>query len=241
MFGKGIAMRDDAPAPQWLAGKDFTNDWQSRHIPTWTRALHKFRNQPVAVLEIGSFEGLSAVAFLELLPRCRITCVDPFAGYENRATFAHLFAHDYESRFDQNLAPYRDRFEKIKARSVPTLDALRREGRHFDVIYIDGSHERQDVLSDSILAWPLLKVGGVLIWDDYQWEHKTLPPDQRPEQAIDLFRSMFAPCFKELHRGYQLIGEKQSLWPAPNRFHEAAYQLRRTASRLRRSIRKRFW
>jgi hypothetical protein len=39
----------------------------------------------------------------------------------------------------------------------------------FDFIYIDGSHMRVDVLLDAVLAWQLLKPGGFMVLDDYEW------------------------------------------------------------------------
>ena len=39
----------------------------------------------------------------------------------------------------------------------------------FDLVYIDGSHSAKDVLLDSLLAWRLLRPGGAMIWDDYEW------------------------------------------------------------------------
>ena len=37
----------------------------------------------------------------------------------------------------------------------------------FDFIYIDGSHEYQDVLSDLEGAWKIVKPGGIIAGDDY--------------------------------------------------------------------------
>lgn len=39
----------------------------------------------------------------------------------------------------------------------------------FDFIYVDGLHLSQDVLYDALLSFDLLKVGGILIFDDYLW------------------------------------------------------------------------
>jgi hypothetical protein len=34
----------------------------------------------------------------------------------------------------------------------------------------DGSHRARDVLEDAVLSWPLLKVGGIMLFDDYLWQ-----------------------------------------------------------------------
>ncbi len=33
------------------------------------------------------------------------------------------------------------------------------------VIYVDGSHKARDVIADAVLAWALLRPGGILIFD----------------------------------------------------------------------------
>jgi len=37
---------------------------------------------------------------------------------------------------------------------------------HFDFIYIDGAHEAKFVIQDAVLALPLLKPGGYILFDD---------------------------------------------------------------------------
>lgn len=40
----------------------------------------------------------------------------------------------------------------------------------FDLAYIDGSHLRLDVLSDAVMCWALLREGGLMVLDDYEWD-----------------------------------------------------------------------
>lgn len=46
------------------------------------------------------------------------------------------------------------------------------------VVYIDGSHLPQDVLTDAVMAWKLLKNEGIMIFDGWyltaheRWTHK---------------------------------------------------------------------
>eukprot|EP00619_Florenciella_sp_RCC1007_P001097 CAMPEP_0205923184 /NCGR_PEP_ID=MMETSP1325-20131115/15777_1 /ASSEMBLY_ACC=CAM_ASM_000708 /TAXON_ID=236786 /ORGANISM="Florenciella sp., Strain RCC1007" /LENGTH=134 /DNA_ID=CAMNT_0053291351 /DNA_START=5 /DNA_END=409 /DNA_ORIENTATION=+ len=54
--------------------------------------------------------------------------------------------------------------------TLPALMALLRgadEREMFDFIYVDAGHRAVDVMADAILALRLLKVGGVLAFDDY--------------------------------------------------------------------------
>jgi predicted O-methyltransferase YrrM len=191
----------------YFTGKDFSSDWLIRHIPHLKAVLEMKCDSPNMVLEIGSYEGRSAVFFLQYLPLSHVTCIDCW------------LESDYEARFDKNLAPFAGRFRKLKDYSVPAIHKLLLEKESYDVIYIDGGHDRNTVFCDTVLSWPLLKIGGILIWDDWQWE-KELQSEQRPEHAIDLFYVLFRPCLRELHRDYQLIAEKMAEWPSvPNRLN----------------------
>ena len=55
----------------WFRNKSFTSDWSSNHFDTWAEHLAKFRGHAVNVLEIGSWEGRSAIFFWSPFPRAR--------------------------------------------------------------------------------------------------------------------------------------------------------------------------
>jgi hypothetical protein len=218
---------------KWFEGKEFSQDWTSPHYPIWARVLEDWRGRAVEMLEIGSWEGRLAVFFLEFLPRSRLVCVDTFAGapehHENPDWRAALPL--IEKRFDRNTAPYKGRVEKIKSTSVAALDALAGAGRRFDLAYIDGSHLCDDVLVDTLLAWPMLKEGGRLIWDDYGGG-KQLPDAERVQGAVDLFMDWRGGECRALHRGYQVIVEKTAARPASASVF--ARRLRKLGRRLSR-------
>jgi predicted O-methyltransferase YrrM len=196
------------PATEWDAGrwfdhKDFTSDWTSHNFPVWRDLLGQLKDKAIEILEIGSWEGRSAVFFLNYLPRSRLTCVDPFTGNPSFHPGDERYlavARQSEHRFTQNVAEFGDRVEKIVARSVSALDRLGQAARRFDFIYIDGSHEQVDVLADSALAWPLLGAGGILLWDDYEFDVK----EERPKLAIEAFLTVIPGKYEILYRGAQL-------------------------------------
>lgn len=203
-------------APDWIGEYEFTRRWALNHFPVWSRILAPYRDTIRDVLEVGSFEGMSAVYFLRAFPESRLTCIDSFSG-NGRSNLPPTggYVSDFtgiEERFDRNLSRHRARVTKLKSRSVPALDSLVQEGRKFDLIYLDCSHFRADVFTDSVLCWRLLRVGGILIWDDWKWWPEA-PSAERPQHAIDVFRSAFGPCLKTLHRDYQYIVQKTDEWP----------------------------
>ena len=58
------------------------------------------------------------------------------------------------------------KFNKIKNDSVVALRELLKKRIYFDFIYIDGSHNGEDILSDAIESYKLLNMGGIMIFDD---------------------------------------------------------------------------
>jgi predicted O-methyltransferase YrrM len=69
---------------------------------------------------------------------------------------------------------------KHKATSRDFLSAMhaRQVEPCYDLIYVDGSHAAHAALEDLVLSWPLLKAGGLLIFDDYRFRAPTviIPP-----------------------------------------------------------------
>ena len=194
----------------WESDKTFSTDWAGNHFFTWAELLERMREKPVRILEIGSWEGRSALFFLNYLPNSRIVCIDPFEGnVEHHADpYFRALALKTEAQFDLNLAGFADRVEKIKGSSTMTLPELGVQGRRFDLAYIDGSHMAADVYSDATLTWPLMEDGGIVIFDDYEWP---LMDDvrERPKLGIDAFLAAVAGQYRELHRDYQVVIEKR--------------------------------
>ena len=189
----------------WEANKTFSSDWAAEHFFTWAELLHQLRDKRVRILEIGSWEGRSALFFLNYLPHSRIVCVDTFGGNVEHSLDPYWIelALKSESQFDSTLAAFADRVEKIKGNSATILAKLGISGRRFDLAYIDGSHMATDVYSDAVLTWPLMERTGIVIFDDYEWDLMN-EESERPRLGIDAFLAAFSGHYKELHRGYQI-------------------------------------
>jgi predicted O-methyltransferase YrrM len=194
----------------WEEGKTFTTDWAANHFFEWAELLHPLKHKPVRIIEIGSWEGRSALFFLNYLPCSRMVCIDTFGGnveHHLDPYFAEL-APKAESQFDANLAGLADRVEKVKGSSTSVLPRLGVAGRRFDLAYVDGSHMAADVYSDAVLTWSVMDPGGIVIFDDYEWDLMR-NEDERPRLGIDAFLTTVAGQYRELRRAYQLIVAKR--------------------------------
>jgi predicted O-methyltransferase YrrM len=182
---------------------DFATDYVRPHAATWTKYLEQIKSRPAHGLEIGSFEGRSALWFLENIlthSESTITCVD-------------IFESDYEKFFDKNIAisGLQSKVRKLKGDSRYVLRGL--EPKAFDFAYIDGSHVAMDVLTDAVLVWDLIKPGGVIIFDDYDWpgdRNRLEGPAKLAKIAVDAFLAVYAPYIDVIHRDYQIIIKKRT-------------------------------
>ncbi len=147
-----------------------------------------------AILEIGSFEGRSALLWHKIHPEGVITCVDPFGG-EN-------YGDSYEATFDENTKD----LPLIKSRGL-SEEVLPLLSAGYDVVYIDGDHHADAARRDGELAWPLLRVGGIMIFDDYELESL---PDHKPGPGIDAFLESIKGKFELIAKGWQIAIRKDA-------------------------------
>lgn len=155
----------------YAAQGQFSDLWFDRNIVPWTLSFSKIfdRADPVRILEIGSWEGRSTLFLLTYFTRGHLTAVDTWAGNEEHQDKTTWDVLGLEARFDSNVGPLAARLTKRKGSSLHVLPQLLEEDQKFDIIYVDGSHVADDVLTDGITSWRLLKQGGILIFDDFLW------------------------------------------------------------------------
>ncbi|PIQ24745.1 hypothetical protein COW36_23505 [bacterium (Candidatus Blackallbacteria) CG17_big_fil_post_rev_8_21_14_2_50_48_46] len=192
----------------------FHYDWFSPYLSELEPWILPLAGQTgLKILEIGSFEGRSAVWFLEQVltgPEAALTCIDPWQVTPEMIEFEpEVMLAWAEARFDSNTALALQkspaRLIKIKASSEVALPGLPAES--YDLIYLDGSHRARYVLSDLVLAWRLLKPEGLLCCDDYGYR-RFQDPAWNPALAIDSFLACYQGFYQLLHQGYQVILRK---------------------------------
>lgn len=194
-------------------GFRFTEDWFSPHIPLWDSVIERLK--PKRILEIGSFEGRSTCYMIRKAVdygHVDIACIDTWEG---GVEHAGLDFDVVEKNFDHNVQLLLKagllnnvNVYKLKGKSYVELARLITEDFGlFDLVYIDGSHMASDVLLDATMAFKLLRVDGVLIFDDYQrGEQKEL---EHPMIAIDAFTYVNRDKVRKIN--FQLVDEKENV------------------------------
>ncbi len=181
----------------------FSTDGVSANAQIWSKHLAEFVGKPnIHALEIGSYEGRSALWFLAKVltdDASTITCLD-------------LFEEDFDSTFDHNVKASGKGHKLIKLKGDSKF-VLRTLNDKFDFVYIDGSHVAKDVLVDAVLVWDNLKPGGIIIFDDYGLRRspaENQSPALVPRPAIDAFLNVFRHYIDVLHQDYQVIVKKKT-------------------------------
>jgi predicted O-methyltransferase YrrM len=185
----------------------FTEDWFTQHLPTLDPLVAPLAARPARILEIGSFEGMSACYFLWRLPDAQVTCIDTFLfSLEHEAS---QIDDGLEERFDRNIALVdATRGGKLVGDSRRLLLDLVEEHTQFDLVYVDGSHLALDVVIDAALAWRLLRLGGTLVFDDYMWNDVGEDRLLRPAPAVDALLTIVAGKYELLVESAQLALRK---------------------------------
>lgn len=205
----------------------FSADWTSWHFPRWREWLGHLVGTPATGCEIGSFEGRSAVFFLqEILTHqySRLICIDPWeyseeqeiCGGEGTDTRVpeQFDLQQIKRHFIHNTKRWHDRRTINAASSRDVLPNL--TNRSLDFGYIDGSHLACRALEDGVLIWPKMKPGGIVIWDDYEWTANRPPPagwqvePMRPKLGIDAWLAAYHGQYDRLDiRGGQVMVRKR--------------------------------
>lgn len=178
---------------------NFTQDWFSNNIPNFQTCMAAIPEKK-CFLEIGAFEGRATCWMLEngLSDKGSIVCIDPFEVLDFDTT---IDMSAVEARFWSNTNEVRKHYQAVSLTKLPSYRALAQmiEFKYvFDFIYVDGSHAPDVALTDACMAWKMLKQGGVMLFDDYQYPHEPT------KKGIDAFLIVFEGQYKVLFENYQM-------------------------------------
>lgn len=144
--------------------------------------VDQFASRPIKYLEIGTLHGANLLSVLTSYashPGSIAHCIDPWCDYSEYT--------EYQGKQDVNYTTFMNNLtssglhDKVVVHRGYSYDEVPKFERDlFDLIYVDGNHNPDAVMEDAVLSFRILKVGGIMIFDDY-W------PNSPPADGIDGF------------------------------------------------------
>jgi predicted O-methyltransferase YrrM len=201
--------------PDYSRPYAFSDDWFTPKIRLWKRVFASLAGKPgLHYLEIGVYEGRSFIWMLEnvlIHSTSRLTAIDIFIPPEVHRRFLDNIEMSGQEQRVTTIKGY----SQTELRKLPLAS--------FDIIYVDGSHTADDVLTDLVLSWGLLKTGGIIVLDDYLWDGSyfagkgsRLPGELVPGMAIRGFMRTHRNYIELIHLGEQVVLKKRDN-PCPNK------------------------
>lgn len=171
----------------------YTQDWVTGKIPIFTKVVGHLQGLPnLRFLEIGCFEGRSTIWWLQNIlthETSSVVCIDPFTGIEEDAA---LNPPDLFNTFLYNIQEFKHKIQVQKGPSATELCRPEVRNKQYDFVFIDGCHRAKEVLEDAVLTFDLVRSGGIMLFDDYEWGDFNQTPRRTPKLAIDSFFN----CYK---------------------------------------------
>lgn len=158
--------------------RDFLYSEKMEHfydsIPGWStetdqgellKVILQYLDDDLKIAEIGVYQGRQTAMWNTILmnsnKKYEYYAIDNFLNLE-QINFEYF--GNYEKTLE-NLEPIKDKVFIIKNDSL--LESEKYEDEYFDIIYIDASHQYEDVRNDIKHWYPKLKYNGIICGDDY--------------------------------------------------------------------------
>ena len=153
--------------------------------------LHKFldKNKVNAILEIGTFEGLASIWFSKKYlssKNSNLDIVDPFFISDTTTDVQDMTLKNFEYNYSKFKS------DKTKFFKTTSDNFFLKNKKQYDFIYIDGSHELEDIQKDLENADKALINGGIIWCDDYlKPPNCKIPMDEFYENNKDRYKIIF--------------------------------------------------
>jgi len=164
IFSKSKAKKEKIYYKSLLRNLSTSSDFFCTNVYYFFKHIKNYKN--FEYLEIGSYEGCSAIYIANKFKESKIFCVDIWERvkeeYGDGINFNNIEKNfDHNSKNYSNIYKYKDYSDNFFLLNKKT----------FDVIYIDGHHLAEQVYKDAVNSWKFLNSNGLLIFDDYIWNN----------------------------------------------------------------------
>lgn len=178
-----------------IKNKKFSTKWFLNNYKIFGFFFPSDFNKKFNYLEIGSFEGMSALFIVSFWKNSNVTCIDTWKVNNDKSQILNYDFTNIEQTFKKNLENYDINIVKNDSRNA--LQNLKKKGLYYDYIYIDGSHNGLDIFSDAKLSFELLNQNGIIIFDDIQNIYNEI--NFQPHQAFEKFYNLYKNKIKILY------------------------------------------
>jgi len=186
-------------------------DWSE-----WIFHVRHLWHQPkLAYLELGVYEGRSMIIMQQMIfshPSCSLFGVDAWDA-------RHVGPLCKDPQKVRDRAYYNIGREPnvtlINNNTQAVLQSGRFPQRYFDMVYIDADHRALAVYADAVLAWPLLKPGGFILFDDCAPDYKRNAKGHGPRQAVEQLLEDHPTQLRLVYSNYQALLQKAEGTPKP--------------------------
>jgi predicted O-methyltransferase YrrM len=143
----------------------FTNGWFN--VSELKRLMTQHLNPSCShkILEIGCYEGASTCFFSDNvldMPESELICVDPFETGDKTTQLNN----NTKIVFYNNIKQSKN-YNKISVNEMYSNVFFATNIKKYSFIYIDGSHELEDIKNDFLNALKIIEKGGIIWMDDY--------------------------------------------------------------------------
>ena len=121
----------------------------------YEKKLEKYKDKKINILEIGSYAGASAAAFVKYFPNSKVYCFDVnISNFKYKSKNIDVFGIDINNQKD--------------VEETLSQIFLKEKISHFDLIIDDGSHFLSDILIGLKFFFKYLKNSGLYVIEDFK-------------------------------------------------------------------------
>lgn len=164
--------------------------------PKWFNSRHDeffrelIKKDVSLIVELGSWVGFSTRWFAENTDCKNIVCIDTWKGSAEHSDFSQVQLDDLYKAFVQSCWGVRDKLIPMMMNTVRGMVKLKEYSisDYVDVVYVDASHQYEDVIVDLEMAWEIFP-NAILIGDDFTWRNPTQNRRRTVCEAVNYFCS----------------------------------------------------
>ena len=142
-------------------------DWFSQNYIHWINAGIKYKliNKNFNYLELGVYEGRSAIFIIQNFKKAKLTLVDPWkiTNSKDLSSYSNKSLANVYQLFKKSIKPYRS---KVKVYKKTSEEFFLINKKKFDLIYLDACHHKNEVFNDLVGCFHISKKKTLIIIDD---------------------------------------------------------------------------